>query len=246
MGLTVQLKKTVKGFELEVAFEIGNELAVLFGPSGSGKSMTLRMIGGLLPPDAGFIRLDGIDLYDAKQRIIRPPQARGLGYVFQNHSLFPHMTVLRNIMFGARKLPQPQQKETAEQMLTTFRLEGLANKYPHEISGGQQQRVAFARAIIRKPKALLLDEPFSALDTPTRVNMRACLKQVMKDLAIPILLVTHDIFEAYAMADRMLIYEQGRVIQIGSPDEIMAQPSCEAVAALTSFDYYRAVMKFPV
>lgn len=240
MGLDVQLRKQVDGFSLELAFQMEAELVVLFGPSGSGKSMTLRLIAGLLKPDAGHVKLNDTILYDSARQIQLATQHRALGYLFQNHSLFPHMTVLKNIMFGAKGFAKHQQHDMARALITTFNLAGLEHKYPHEISGGQQQRVAFARAIIKHPQALLLDEPFSALDTPMRVNMRECLKKVMKQLHIPIILVTHDLFEACAMADTMLVYAGGRIVQAGSPVDILKRPVTPDVAALVDTDHYRS------
>ena len=169
--------------------------------------------------------------------MVRTSQAAiaSFGYVCQKHALFPHMTVLKNIMFGAKDLPEPERRESARELIATLRLDGLGKKYPREISGGQQQRVAFARAIIRKPRALLLDEPFSSLDTITRVKMRACLRNIMKDLHIPVIMFTHDIFEACHVADRMLIYSAGRIVQEGAP-------ATEEIAALTSFAYYKTLI----
>lgn len=242
MGLDVQLRKQVDGFHLELAFQMKDELVVFFGPSGSGKSMTLRLIAGLLKPDAGYIKLNNSVLYDSARRIQIATQHRALGFLFQNHSLFPHMTVLKNIIFGAKGFAKNRQYDMARTLIAMFNLEGLEHKYPHEISGGQQQRVAFARAIIRHPQALLLDEPFSALDTPMRVNMRECLKKVMKQLHIPIILVTHDLFEAYTMADTMLVYAGGRIVQAGSPDDVLKHPATPDVAALMNIEHYRSFL----
>ena len=153
-----------------------NELAVLFGYSGAGKSLTLQLIAGLLKPDAGRITANGDVLFDSQKRINVPPQRRSLGYVFQDLALFPHMTVRQNIAYGATGLPRGARQERVGEMLEVFHLEDLADKPPAEISGGQKQRVALARALIRRPQALLLDEPFSALDNPLRREMRQFLK----------------------------------------------------------------------
>lgn len=241
MSLVAKFKKKWDGFDLDVAFQIDAGLTVLFGPSGAGKTTTLRLIAGLLSPDEGRLSLNGTTLFDSAGGINIAAQHRFLGYVFQMHALFPHMDVLKNILFGAKGLPVRMQRESAQRLIATLRLEGLEHKYPHEISGGQKQRVAFARAIIRKPQALLLDEPFSSLDTITRVKMRVCLKNIMEDLHIPVILVTHDIFEACHMADRMLIYSAGKIVQEGVPAHILKEPATEEVAALTSFTYYQNV-----
>ena len=241
MGLTAAFKKQWDRFDLDVAFQIDEGLTVLFGPSGAGKTITLRLIAGLLPPDDGHLALNGTTLYNPAGGINIAAQHRFFGYVCQKHALFPHMTVLKNIMFGAKDFPEPRRRESTRELIATLRLDGLEQKHPHEISGGQQQRVAFARAIIRKPRALLLDEPFSSLDTITRVKMRACLRNVMKDLHIPVIMVTHDLFEACHMADKMLIYSAGRIVQEGAPADIVREPATEEVAALTSFAYYQTV-----
>jgi molybdate transport system ATP-binding protein len=242
MSLAATFKKQWDRFDLDIAFQVDEGLTVLFGPSGAGKTTTLRLIAGLLPPDDGHLALNGTILYDPAHGIQVEAQHRFFGYVCQKHALFPHMTVLKNIMFGAKDLPERLRRESAHELIATLRLEGLEQKHPQEISGGQQQRVAFARAIIRKPQALLLDEPFSSLDTITRVKMRACLKNIMKDLNIPVIMVTHDIFEAFHMADRMLIYSAGRIVQEDSPADIIREPATEEVAALTSFTYYQTVI----
>jgi len=241
MILAAVFKKKWDRFHLDIAFQMNEGLTVLFGASGAGKTTTLRLIAGLLPPDDGHLELNEAILFNAAQGINIAAQHRFMGYVCQKHALFPHMTILKNIMFGAKDLPAHLRQERARELIATLRLEGLEQKHPHEISGGQQQRVAFARAIIRKPQALLLDEPFSSLDTITRVKMRACLKSIMKDLHIPVIMVTHDIFEACHMADNMLIYSAGRIIQEGAPAEIIRAPATEEVAALTSFTYYQTV-----
>jgi molybdate transport system ATP-binding protein len=241
MRLVGAFKKQWDRFNLDIAFQIDEGLTVLFGPSGAGKTTTLRLIAGLLPPDDGNLALNGTTLYHPAQGINIAAQHRFFGYVCQKHALFPHMTVLKNIMFGAKDLPERLRRESGSELIATLRLEGLEQKYPHEISGGQQQRVAFARAIIRKPQALLLDEPFSSLDTITRVKMRACLKNIMKDLHIPVIMVTHDLFEACHMADRMLIYSAGRIVQEDTPANIIREPATEEVAALTSFAYFQTV-----
>ncbi len=231
--LSARLVKRFKGFDLDVAFDLGPGITVLFGPSGSGKSLTLRMLAGLLPPDAGRVALDGRELFDdAAPRRAVPPQERHLGVVFQNHSLFPHLTVRENIAFGARGLARPELDARVAGLVTQFRLEGLEHRSPAQISGGQQQRVALARAIAGRPQALLLDEPFSALDHPTRVLLRQCLREVMHHLDVPVLLVTHDLDEACAMGDDMLVFVGGRVVQRGRPREIALQPADAVVAAL--------------
>lgn len=232
MGISVQIMKQVNGFRLEVDWRIDDELAVLFGYSGAGKSLTLQLIAGLLQPDSGKISANGQVFFDGQKRINVPPQRRSLGYVFQDLALFPHMTVQQNIAYGATGLNRVERQQRVEEMLKIFHLEDLADKPPAEISGGQKQRVALARALIRRPQALLLDEPFSALDNPLRREMRLVLKQIHTEFAIPVILVTHDLLEATTLADTLFIYHGGRIVQRGSPQEIISRPLTAEVADL--------------
>jgi molybdate transport system ATP-binding protein len=225
MGLSVKLIKKVKGFTLDVEWEIGNELAVLFGYSGAGKSMTLQCIAGLMKPDRGFVRANGDLFFDHSLQIDVPPQKRSFGYVFQDRVLFPHMTVRGNVAYGLKGLPKAEVREKVSEMIKLFHLEGLEEKAPSEISGGQKQRVALARALIRGPEALLLDEPFSALDHSLRLEMRRLLKEIRNRFDIPVVLVTHDILEAYSMSDKVIVYSGGRIVRIGSPGEIFHLPA---------------------
>ena len=224
MGFSVKLYKRVEGFTLDVAWQINNELAVLLGYSGAGKSMTLRMIAGLMKPDDGFVRLDNKSFFESASKIHLPPQERPFGYVFQDLALFPHMTALKNILYGSQGLDESEKRERAMEMIRAFHIEGLEHKYPSEISGGQKQRVAFARALMRRPEVLLLDEPFSALDKPLRLEMRRFLRDIKDRFGIPIVLVTHDVAEAYTIADTVIVYSQGRVLQTGTPREVFANP----------------------
>lgn len=234
MGLMVRLKKKVNGFSLDVAWEITDELAVLLGHSGSGKSLTLQMITGLMMPDEGIVRSKSKTYFDSSAGIDSPPQARTFGYVFQDLALFPHMTVLKNILFGAPEVPKDEKLIRAQEMIDTFKLTGLEYRFPSEISGGQKQRVAFARALIRHPDVLLLDEPFSALDYPLRLEMRRFLQEVRKRFSIPVILVTHDFEEASFLADKIIVYSHGRVAQIGSLREVMNKPASPEVEMLVN------------
>ena len=230
MGLAVKLQKKVSGFTLDVEWEIGNELAVIFGPSGSGKSMTLQLIAGLMPPDGGRISAEGKIFFDAEHNISLPPQQRRIGYVFQDLALFPHMSIEDNILYGAKGIEKSVRDKRLYDIISIFRLDGIEHKRPGEISGGQKQRVALARALIRKPDVLLLDEPFSSLDTSLRADMRTFLKDIRKEFNLPVILITHDIFEAITLADRVILYEDGKVIIAGKPHEVLnpeAMPECE-------------------
>jgi molybdate transport system ATP-binding protein len=234
MGLSVQVNKIVNGFSLDAEWIIGNELAVLFGCSGAGKSLTLQMIAGLLSPDHGFIQLDESTFFDSSSGRNLPPQERSCGYVFQDLALFPHMTIRENILYGAHGLSKAEREQQAREMIQKFKIAGLENKYPSEISGGQKQRVALARALIRKPDALLLDEPFSALDNPLRAEMQYFLKEIRREFPIPTVFVTHDVLEAYSMADKIIIYANGRVAQSGTPKEVFTNPASKEVELLVN------------
>jgi molybdate transport system ATP-binding protein len=230
MGLSVKLLKKVKGFTLDVEWEIGNEVAVLFGSSGAGKSMTLQLIAGLMEPDAGFIRSNGNIFFDKSSGINISPQQRSLGYVFQDRILFPHMTVRENIAYGLKRKSREQRDTRVSDMIRQFRLEGLENMPPSQISGGQKQRVALARALIERPKALLLDEPFTALDSSLRFEMRKLLQEVRNEFDIPVVLVTHDFEDVYLLGNHIMIYIDGRVEQAGERDDIFQKPQSRRVA----------------
>lgn len=232
MGLSVKIKKTVNDFSIDAEWEIGNELAVLFGHSGAGKSLTLQMIAGLLSPDQGVIHLNKKTFFDSSSGTNLRPQERSCGYVFQDLALFPHMTIRENILYGAHGMSKVEGEQQAGAMIEKFRIAGLENKYPSEISGGQKQRVALARALIRRPDVLLLDEPFSALDNPLRAEMQHFLKEIRREFPIPIVFVTHDIFEAYLMADQIVLYANGRVSQSGAPKEVFTHLASEEAEQL--------------
>jgi molybdate transport system ATP-binding protein len=224
MAFSLELHKKVNGFALEVEWAIQEELAVLFGFSGAGKTMTLQMIAGLMKPDQGTLRSGEQVLFDSRAGINVPPQDRSIGYVFQDLALFPHMTVGENILYGAKGLAKKERQEKTEELIERFQLGGLGKKRPAEISGGQRQRVALARALIRRPKLLLLDEPFSALDYPLRLEMRQYLTGVTRHYKIPVIMVTHNLHEASKLADKIIIYSEGRVTQVGTPAEVRDNP----------------------
>ena len=232
MGVSVKLKKRLKGFTLDVEWETGSGLAVLFGYSGAGKSMSLQLIAGLTAPDEGYVKAGESVLFDSAAGIHVPPHKRPFGYVFQDCALFPHMTVKGNIAYGLKG--RDAKEERVREMLDTLGIAAFANKFPSELSGGQRQRVALARALAGRPEILLLDEPFSALDNPVRVEMRALLENIRKEFNIPIILVTHDIFEACALAERIIVYSCGKVAQIGSPAEVFLRPANSEVEALVN------------
>ena len=219
-------------FHLEVEFRASAGVTVLFGPSGSGKTLTLDSIAGFVRPDAGRIVLDGEVLFDSDAGVNLPPQRRRCGYVFQNYALFPHMTLRENLEFAASRLPKPQRRERVAAMLETFRLAELAGRRPHEVSGGQQQRCSIARTLLAGPRLLLLDEPARGLDAPLKEELYAVLRQVREEFRTPILLVTHDLEECFALGEEMLVYHAGRIVQRGRPDQVLEEPATPEVARL--------------
>ena len=228
MGLSVDIKKRLNGFSLHAEWRMENEIAVLFGHSGAGKTLTLKAIAGLMRPDEGSIVAGGKTLFEAggANRVDIPPQRRHMGYVFQDLALFPHMTVRANVAFGLGG-GNGHGPDAIDKMLRTFHLEDLAGKHPRQLSGGEKQRVALARALVRKPGTLLMDEPFSALDSGLRAEMGRLLLEIKREFGVPVVLVTHDIREAQAVADKLIVYSRGRVIQAGSPGEVMERPASD-------------------
>jgi molybdate transport system ATP-binding protein len=208
-------------FQLDIAFRSDATRLVLFGPSGAGKSLTLRAIAGLLRPEAGAIVLDGDALFDARAGVDVPAGERRLGYLFQEYALFPHLTVRQNVSFGLRRgLLNPRRAEAiaaADRWLDTLEIRALADRYPDELSGGQRQRTALARALAAEPRALLLDEPFAALDASLRVRLRDELRELQARLGLPILLITHDEADVAAFADDVVRIEDGRAVAPRAP-----------------------------
>lgn len=227
-------KKKGKGpsFTLDVNFEAGNELIVLFGQSGSGKTTTLRCIAGLEKPNGGKIKVNEKVYFDCHKRIDLPPQQRSLGYVFQNYALFPHMDVKKNITYGLKGWAQEEKDTRMREMLKILHIEGLEDHFPSQLSGGQKQRVALARALAPKPDILLLDEPFSALDMVVRIKLREKIKLIQKELEIPVLFITHNPVEAFTLADRVIVYHDGKVQQVGTPEDVFYRPRNQHVAEL--------------
>nr|WP_290696969.1 ABC transporter ATP-binding protein [Halomonas sp. UBA3074] len=208
------------------------ELLALVGPSGSGKTTLLRTIAGLYRPQSGRVECAGDSWFDGERKHSLSPQRRQVGMVFQDYALFPHLTALENIQLPLRHLPQPQRRELAEQWLAKVRLEGLGKRYPNALSGGQRQRVALARALARDPKVLLLDEPFSAVDQVTRRRLQRELALLRQQIEIPIVLVTHDLEEATALADQICVLHNGVSLQQASPEVLFSRPDTPLVARL--------------
>jgi sulfate/thiosulfate transport system ATP-binding protein len=210
--------------DVSLCVETG-ELLALLGPSGSGKTTLLRVIAGLEAPDAGNVRFQG---EDATQRSARE---RGVGFVFQHYALFRHMSVFENVAFGLRVLPRKTRPARAEikarvmELLSMVQLSGMADRLPSQLSGGQRQRVALARALAVKPRVLLLDEPFGALDAKVRQELRDWLRQLHRELHVTSIFVTHDQDEALEVADRVVVMNQGRIEQVGTPEEVYEHPA---------------------
>lgn len=232
--LELTLSHQLKKFQLDISLRVGRELVALFGPSGAGKSMTLQIVAGLVKPDAGHIAVNNRLIFDTRQRVNLPPQQRRVGYVMQDYTLFPHLSVAENIAYGLRRNGSKQEiRRAVAHMLELIQLPGFANNRPDELSGGQKQRVALARALVTNPEVLLLDEPFSALDGPTRAQLRADLQALLAQVSIPTLLVTHNLAEANLLAGRIAVVRQGKILQVGTPAEVMHKPANLQVAQLT-------------
>ena len=215
LSLKKQLRHGAGQFTLEVAFRSAAQRLVLYGPSGAGKTQTLRMIAGITQPDSGWVRLAGRALFDGAAGLNLSPQQRQVGYVFQDYALFPHLTVRQNIAFALRRgWRNPLRREPlpeADRWIEQFGLQDVAAQLPHQISGGQRQRTALARALVTRPTALLLDEPFAALDKALRHRLREELLELQMSLQLPLLLITHDEDDVDRLAQEVVHLDAGRV-----------------------------------
>jgi len=243
--LLVDIDTELAGFQLKVAFSTDEQPLGLLGGSGAGKSMILRSIAGIETPTKGRIVLNGRVLFDSQSRINLPPRDRRIGFLVQNYALFPHMTVAQNIAFGLPHRPSASAiRREVEAQLIKVQLQGFADRYPHQLSGGQQQRVALARALASQPEVLLLDEPFSALDTYLRSLLAQQMIETLASYNGVTLFVTHDMEEAYRVCPNLLVMQQGKVIQYGSKHDIFERPATLSVAQLTGCkNSSRAVVK---
>ena len=234
MSLEVHIEKKLNGFTLRSDFTAGNTATAILGASGCGKSMTLRCIAGIVKPDKGRIVLDGRVLFDSEQHIDLPPQQRGVGLLFQNYALFPNMTVEQNILCGLKaERDNAARKARCAGMLRALRLEELASRRPAELSGGQQQRTALARILVGKPKILMLDEPFSALDSYLREEVEGEVGSLLAGFDGTALLVTHNRDEAYRLCREMIVMDGGEVLRVGTTREVFADPRRLTAARLT-------------
>ncbi|MBU8905035.1 sulfate/molybdate ABC transporter ATP-binding protein [Desertibacillus haloalkaliphilus] len=235
--IDVNITKEWNEFQLDASFQFKKGVLGILGPSGCGKSLTLQAIAGLQTPDHGTITLNGQTLFDAKSKVNVKPKDRNIGYVFQNYALFPHLTVAKNIGFGLKKVNKRERLRRVDEMLTKMQLDGYGNHYPSELSGGQQQRVALARTLITEPELLLLDEPFSALDQHVKHALEQELVSLLKkNFDGIVLLVTHNIEEAYRLCDTIVIYENGKTVQVGEKQEILERPATLTGARLIGCD----------
>lgn len=233
MSIDIQnIRKTFGDFtalhDISISIPTG-ELTTLLGPSGCGKTTLLRIIAGLENADSGRIAFEGVDVTDT------PVQKRGIGFVFQQYALFRHQTVRENIAFGLTLLPKSQRPDKAaiearvDELLELVQLSHTKNRYPHELSGGQRQRIALARALATKPKLLLLDEPFGALDAKVRKELRGSLKDIQREIGITSIMVTHDQEEAQAVSDKIVVMNHGKIEQYGTAEELFARPNSDFV-----------------
>lgn len=229
MSLSVEARRRFKGFSLDVRLKAqGGEMLGILGASGAGKSMTLKAVAGLLTPDEGRIILNGRALYDGEARVDLRPQARGVGYLFQNYALFPHMTVMQNALSA-----RGSTREFVRELLERLEIAQLSGRYPAQLSGGQQQRAALARCLAARPEALLLDEPFAALDEHLREKMQLELTEILKDFPGPTVMVTHSRDEAFKLCRRLVVIERGRVAAEGETRALFGDPGKVSVARLT-------------
>ena len=213
-----------------------SRVLVLFGPSGCGKTTILRCLAGLERPERGGIRFGDETWFDADRGVSLPPQQRGVGCLFQDYALFPHLTVAQNIGFGLKAGSRRDRAHCVAEWLARFQLEGFERRRPRQLSGGQQQRVALARVLAATPRLLCLDEPLSALDAPTRAELRISLRSVLHGLTMPTMLVTHEADEALALADDVAVLSEGEVRQFGRVDEVFAAPCDADVARIVGFE----------
>ena len=234
MSLEVTIAKRFEGFTLHADFAAGNTAAAILGASGCGKSMTLRCIAGVVKPDSGRIVLDGRVLFDSEKGIDLPPQQRNVGLLFQNYALFPNMTVEQNILCALKKEKDPAARKAAcGSVLRAMRLEELAHRLPSELSGGQQQRAALARILAGRPRILMLDEPFSALDSYLREEVEGEVGSLLSNFDGTALLVTHDRDEAYRLCREMIVMDSGEVLRAGTTKEVFTDPRRLTAARLT-------------
>jgi len=240
--LEADIQLRLSRLDLNAAFTVAaGEVLALLGPNGSGKSTTLRALVGLLPLAGGRVVLDGTVLEDPAKRVKVAPEKRPIALMFQDYLLFPHMSAVENVAFGlrCRGTDKKTAREKAAQTLARLDLAGVTDAKPGAMSGGQQQRVAMARALVTDPRLLLLDEPLAALDVSIKTNVRRLLRDVLRQSNAANILVTHDLLDAVALGDRMIVLEHGQIVQTGTPAEVTARPRSSYVADLTGVNLLR-------
>lgn len=232
--LEVSVEKTLGNFMLQSSFTCSKGVLGILGSSGCGKSLTLKCIAGLYSPDKGTIKLNGKELFNSDSKLNVPSRQRNIGYVFQNYALFPHLTVYKNIAYGVQHMDRGKRHELVTEMIDKMQLNGHEEQYPSQLSGGQQQRVALARTLIIEPELLLLDEPFSALDSHVKqILEKELLSIIKKNFHGIVILVTHNIEEAYRLCDRIFVVDEGKSVQIGEKEEIIRYPATISAARIT-------------
>jgi molybdate transport system permease protein len=245
MSLEVAIEKSVPGFRLAVEFTADGAPLGLLGPSGSGKTMVLRAIAGLEKPDRGRIALQGRVLFDSEKGVDVPARERRIGLLFQNYALFPHLSVAQNIAFGLQRLPPDERDRRVSAQLAAAHLEGLAERFPSTLSGGEQQRVALARALAIEPAALLLDEPFSALDSHLRGALERQLRENLASYSGSTVFVSHNLEEAYRVCEKLVVLSGGAVVAQGPKEEIFRHPPTLEVARVTGCKNFSRARRTP-
>jgi molybdate transport system ATP-binding protein len=233
--LEVRVKRKLPGFTLDVAFSVNQEVLAVLGPSGSGKTMTLQCIAGLIRPDEGYVKLNDKVLIDTANGINLPARMRKVGFVFQNYALFPHLTVSQNISYGINHLGTKETKDRINELLEKMNIQRLGDRFPRQLSAGQQQRVAVARALAPEPEVLLLDEPFSALDSMVKERLQLELQTLQSYYQGNMLFVTHDLTEGYKFSSKIAVFESGRIVQHDRKETVITSPSNHTVARLVGF-----------
>jgi molybdate transport system ATP-binding protein len=228
--IAVDVQRTLGSFQLRVAFEAPAGITALFGPSGSGKTLTLRSVAGLLRPDRGRVALGERVLYDGDQGVDIATRERRIGYVFQHYALFPHLSAAANIGYGLHDASPDDRSRRVRELLEMVDLTGFAERRPHELSGGQQQRVALARALAPRPDLIMLDEPFAAIDSFVRDHLREQLRAIHARTQVPMILVTHDVADVRRLADTVVLYGHGVVVEVGKTAEVLTRREVRAQA----------------
>ena len=239
--LTIAVRKgyssaSQTGFALDASFSANPGFTILFGASGAGKTTLLDCVAGLQAPDAGRISIGEETMFDSASRVNLPPNRRNVGYLMQSPALFPHMTVRQNVQYGLAELDESERESRCREILQQFHISALANRRPREISGGEHQRVALARALVRRPRVLLLDEPLTALDAVVKSQILADLGAWCSALPIPILYVTHQREEVFALGETVIALQAGKAVARGSPHDVLQRAQSETVAQLAGFE----------